>query len=402
MADNQHQQAAGPADQGNAPPPVDPQIAAQEQHLQAMIVQAVAAQTDALRVELAAKDQAIATMYERLTKTEQTLANLPSSKPQLRVQKPELFYCDRAQFRSWLSQLHLYFQNVGDAITNPRHRVLTACSFIKNPAYEYVAPIVDSASSTDPTKTALPELDNYELFHKKLHVLFGPHDPKGEAQRKLQSLKQKKDQSVEQYAAEFQRWQLLTEWNDESLIHQFRSGLQEQAKILMIPVEPQPKDIHSYMSKAAEMDSRWRMAKNFSVPDSIVKATPAATIPNTDPDAMDLSRMSIQQLQKKVPKDEWTRRLRSNACLNCGRRGHRNFNCRSSFSTSPPPQVQSQTSNRVATATAEPADSTPATAPVAAVAPPTSPPAASLPPESINRLITLMEGVLKSQQQGGA
>ena len=382
------------------PPPMDGQLT-DEQQVELMINQAVTTAIAPLLQRLAEKDEQIHNMNQQL----QALANQPAPAPTpaimvqpapFKIQPPENFTGDRNQFKSWLSQLHLYFLHIRDSLTTDRRKVLLACTFIKNPAFAFVAPIVDSADK--PGETPPPELDDYEKFLTKLHVLFGPHDPKGEAQRKLQSLKQKKDMSVEQYAAEFQRWQVLTGWNDESLISQFKRGLLEHSQMLMIPVEPQPKTIYDYMTKAAEMDSRWRMVKNAHIPDSTVRATPiSVSAPAPDPDAMDLSRMPIRQLQDKVPKEEWTRRLKENCCLNCGRFGHRNFNCRSQFSTTPPPPSRFKPSmNRVAAATTS---STSAVAPPASTS--TPPPAANMSQESLSRLIVLMEGVLQGQQRNG-
>ena len=363
----------------------------QQAAFQAMIDRAVETSTNELRTQLAEKDQQIHELRQSVTvlQTRPQPAPAPAAAPTampapapalpgIKIQPPELFTGDRAKFRQWVSQLHLYFNNVihshgSTLLATDRQKVLLACSFIKSPAYEYVSGIVDSASAVDPA-SALPELDDYTKFHDKLCQLFGPHDPKGEAQRKLQVLKQKKDTSVEQYSAEFQRWQVLTGWNDESLISHFKMGLQEYVKLLMVSVEPQPTTIYAYMTKAAEMDSRYRVAKNINSLDSMIRAVPSNSTPAPDPDAMDLSRMTIRQLQDKVPSEEWTRRLRDRACLNCGKSGHRNFNCRSDFSATRPARRQQGSPSRVAST------STPDS--------PSDTPPVPLSQESINALIT--------------
>ena len=71
----------------------------------------------------------------------------------------------------------------------------------------------------------LPELNSYAMFHDHLRLIFGPVDLKGEAQRKLVMLKQKQGMTVEQFAAEFQRWRILSDFDQEALRYHFHDGL---------------------------------------------------------------------------------------------------------------------------------------------------------------------------------
>ena len=324
---------------------------------------------------------------KRVEDLEKRPAGAGQPTPAVKVQPPEAFYGDRNGFRAWLSQLNLFFSLSYNTIRDDRARVLYACSYIKGPAYAYVEATVDSAV----TGPAAEELNNYDMFIQRLQLVFGPIDQKAQAQRELQTLKQKKSWSVEQYAAEFKRWQLLAGWNEDALIHHFKEGLQEHVRVLMVPLEPQPSTVDEYMKAASRMDARYRSAKHISTSDATIHAVPTSTTPARDPDAMDLSRMTLPQLQAKVPKEEWERRLKLRLCLNCAKGRHRWYDCKSTFSPNqptPPPQRQS----RVATATMS-ASPGPSSAP----SPSTSPAGGAASQESISRMITLMEGMLQAK-----
>ena len=111
----------------------------------------------------------------------------------------------------------------------------------------------------------------------------------------------------------------------------------------------QPTTIDELIRKASELDSCYCTAKyagTTPLPMSTLLQVP--TSQPADPNAMDIGRMQISDLQAKVPEAEWKRRLSSRACLNCGKVNHRFYRCRSPFSPSAP----SPRPARVATAMA--------------------------------------------------
>lgn len=102
------------------------------------------------------------------------------------------------------------------------------------------------------------------MFHNGLKMVFGPVDEEGATQRALQALHQKKEWSVEQYAAEFKHWQARTGWNNKALCHHFHEGLQEHVRTLLIHGE-QPTTIDELIHKASELDLRYRTAKHIGI-----------------------------------------------------------------------------------------------------------------------------------------
>lgn len=331
----------GPAPPYHEPPPIalDPQ----QQHL----LHQMQALLTPMQQELAERDVVIQNLLAQVEQLRDQIHTAPTQapRPMLAVQArpPEEFTGDRTKFEGWISQLNLFFSLNRQALPTDRDRVLFACSYIKGSAYTYVKALVDSAATDEPE----PAVNDYTMFYNGLQTVFGPVDEEGTAQRALQALRQKKEWSVEQYAAEFKRWQTRTGWNDKALCHHFRQGLQEHVRTLMIHGE-QPTTIDELIRKASELDSRYRTAKHpGAAPPTVSTLTQSSTTHSVDPNAMDIGRMQISDLQSKVPEAEWKRRLSSRACLNCGKAGHRFYRCRSAFS----PNAPSPRTARVATAT---------------------------------------------------
>ena len=191
--------------------------------------------------------------------------------------------------------------------------------------------------------------------------------------------------TVEQFAAEFQRWRILSGFDQGALRYHFHDGLQTNIRLALAPEFQTIQDVDTLMRRAAEIDVNLRIANRQTFHSTTPKPTTSApSAPTTsDPDAMDIGRMQIRDLQKKVPKEEWERRLRAFACLSCGRAGHCFYRCRSGFSPDAPPSPRSQ---KASVATMPAAPEIPAPAPAAS----STPPAASQ--ESINRMLALLEG----------
>ena len=340
-------------EEGPAPPyqgPPMPALNAQQQSLldqmQAIIMP--------MQRELAERDAAIQTLMDQVEQLRNQVNNAPAqtSRPMLAVQArpPEEFTGDRTKFEGWISQLNLFFSLNTAALPTDRDRVLFACSYIKGTAYTYVKALVDSAATDQPE----PAVNDYTMFYNGLKTVFGPVDEEGAAQRALQALRQKKEWSVEQYAAEFKRWQGRTGWNDKALCHHFRQGLQENVRMLMIHGD-QPTTIDELIRKASELDSRFRTAKHLSTASPTASTSLQTSTPQTaDPNAMDIGRMQISDLQSKVPEAEWKRRLSARACLNCGKGGHRFYRCRLPFNPNAPVPRAARVARAATTSTPPP------------------------------------------------
>ena len=77
-----------------------------------------------------------------------------------------------------------------------------------------------------------PILNDFNLFVKELHHVFGDSDQSATAERELQRLKQ--TSSTASYASEFRRLSVLVEWNDAALCNQFYLGLKNNVKDYLV------------------------------------------------------------------------------------------------------------------------------------------------------------------------
>ena len=203
-----------------------------------------------------------------------------------------------------------------------RQRVLYACSTIRGDAYAYVQHIVDSSHQFTPA----PELDNFNAFMKLLETVYAPVDQAGEAVRQVRALRHKKGQTVESYAAEFRKWSGLTGWGQKELVSTFYENLQIYVKDLLIH-DTAPETLEEMIRLAALKDSRHR-ANHSTHPVSSTVNMP----PTSDPNAMDLSRLTLNEIKKKLSTEERERREKEGLCMNCARPKHRAFQCRLPFS----------------------------------------------------------------------
>ena len=368
----------------------------EEQQLQQQIEALLEHALTPLRQELAEKEMMIGQLNQKLsdvlawnTTVQEKLDTLTKAQclqgPTIHARPPDSFTGNRNEFEAWVSQLNLFFGLSAHALPTNRDRVLYACSLIKGPAYAHVKELVDSAVTENPQ----PAVNDYDLFFANLRTIFAPVDQRGEAQRAIHNLTQKGNWSVEQYAAEFKRWMHTSQFDDQALRFHFYRGLQEKVRILLVPEISKLGTINELILRAAELDSGWRTAKQLPTNHAIVSSAFSAP-PPSDPNAMDIGRMQIRELQRKVPRKEWSRRLRDRACLNCGQKGHRLDKCEFEFSAEAP-----QTSDtRIAMATTPPAAATPSPAPTPSSSAPTL---ASQ--DSVNRILALLEKIEVSKAE---
>jgi hypothetical protein len=251
------------------------------------------------------------------------------------VSPPEEFTGDRARFRAWQSQLRLYISMNSSRLSTDRQQVLYAISTIRGEAYSYVQAIADSDDHPIPA----PELLSFKAFMRTMETIFGPVDLAGDAQRELRDLRQKKTQSVEQYSTEFRKWSGLTGYDKKALMSMYNNGLQSHIRNLLIHAS-EPETLEDSMRQAATMDSKHRTANSTRTASQATgtHALPAPSISTpADPNAMDICRMRLDEMKKKLPKEERERREKDGLCMNCGKSKHRALDCRSPFSVIKPP-----------------------------------------------------------------
>jgi hypothetical protein len=96
-------------------------------------------------------------------------------------------------------------------------------------------------------------MNDFELFCKKLKELFGDPNERATAERNLYALKQKG--SATSYLADFQRYSVLVEWNDQAKMAQFYRGLKEMVKDELAK-QDDSQSLTELMERAVNIDTR--------------------------------------------------------------------------------------------------------------------------------------------------
>jgi hypothetical protein len=96
-------------------------------------------------------------------------------------------------------------------------------------------------------------MNDFELFCKKLKELFGDPNERATAERNLYALKQKG--SATSYLADFQRYSVLVEWNDQAKMAQFYRGLKEMVKDELAK-QDDSQTLTELMERAVKIDTR--------------------------------------------------------------------------------------------------------------------------------------------------
>jgi hypothetical protein len=107
--------------------------------------------------------------------------------------KPENLMFDGSNSRKlqpFLLQCHLNFWDRPNAFSSGSAEVAYALSYLKGTALDWFEPALLEANPINEPIW----LSNYEEFISELKVNFGPYDPKGEAENKLENLRMRDGQ----------------------------------------------------------------------------------------------------------------------------------------------------------------------------------------------------------------
>ena len=141
-----------------------------------------------------------------------------------KVQEPDVFDgSDTRKLWAFLVQCQLNFNSKPRAFQTDTSKVNYAISYLKGTMLDWFKP---GLMSDDP----LDWISNYSKFTSKLKHNFGPHDPKGDAENELKSLRMKNNQRMVKYLVDFNRLAAWVTWGDSTLWHQLYKGLPNRIK----------------------------------------------------------------------------------------------------------------------------------------------------------------------------
>jgi hypothetical protein len=181
-------------------------------------------------------------------------------------------------------------------------------------------------------------LNNYNEFKKAFEAVFGEHDRVQVAETAIGKLIQGKS-SASVYAANFRNVAVDLKWNDAALIHQFRRGLNDNVKDMLLNYE-KPKTLDDMINLVIRIDNRLfehraemiTKQPRQTYPTMMVspprlmssaQVSPPTTSVNTGPIPMEIGISH----SRKLTREERQHRIENNLCLYCGKPGHKIANC---------------------------------------------------------------------------
>ena len=262
-------------------------------------------------------------LSQRLVTPERTTSQT-SSRLEPRIADPCFFDGKRHLLKNFVSQLRLVIYGQPSRYTTERSKVIFAASFLREAAFSWFQPILNS----DPSHV----LENFDLFIQLLEETFGDPDETANAERHLASLTQ--TNSAINYASEFRRIAAMTEWNDPAKCHHFYNGLKSSVKDELAKVK-RPSSLADLIELAISIDnrlfdrsrerniqcnSRFPPQKNFD----LKQPSHAPPLLKNDPMVIDAT---YSQKRKSLSLPEKQRRIDNKLCLYCGEPGHYVDNC---------------------------------------------------------------------------
>lgn len=260
---------------------------------------------------------------------------LTSSKPLAspKFSLPEKFDGSRKRLRAFVNQVRLIIRMQADRYPDDVHQVGLLGSLLTGPAANWFAPLIETNS---------PLLANFENFLENLEATFGDTDRVRSAEGKLKALRQG-GHPASQYASEFRLIAGDTNWNDDALMAQFRLGLHDDVKDLLLTMED-PHTLQQLITIAVKCDNRLferrmerqgrlRASDRLPAPPTssfhsvnthkptYSRPPPPPTLPPGDPMQVDSTKV------KHLTPGEKARRRQQNLCLYCGKPGHFAPNC---------------------------------------------------------------------------
>lgn len=163
----------------------------------------------------------------------------------------------------------------------------------------------------------------YATFKQFFMETFDEHDRERVAAKKITRIRQG-TRDVKTYASEFLALKRKVHWNEDTMIHLFREGLNTEIKSHLLHF-PKHDTLQKLMTDAMSIDAHIREERE----EITVTSTPSfnrnlsrTPIVSQEPptEAMDID--SVQRTRRQLSPQERERRLREGRCFRCGTQGH--------------------------------------------------------------------------------
>jgi retrotransposon gag protein len=269
---------------------------------------------------LAALEKENATLTARLSGT--VPAALQTAIREPKVGLPDKFDGSRAKYRGFISQVDLLFMINPQRYPNDAIKIGTIGTLLTGSALTWFLPFLEKSADYSDL------LEDYSRFRLLMDQTFTDVDRMTIAASKIRKLFQGR-QPCATYAANFRLLASDLNWNDAALMEQFRYGLNDDIKDMLLHYD-NPPNLDSAIARAIQIDIRLferRQEKSLYRSSSAVpfQSSPTVSQPTqrevldsrpTTPMDLDASKRGpLTEAEKK-------RRRENNLCLYCGNGGH--------------------------------------------------------------------------------
>ena len=242
---------------------------------------------------------------------------------------PVKFDGTRSQFRGFLNQVRLVIQMHPSRYPTDASRVGLVGTLLSGSALAWFAPLLEKES---------PLLNSFEEFISEFKACFGDTDSIRTAINKIRRLRQG-DRPASAYAADFRLLAADIPWDDQALMEQFRYGLRNDVKDLLLTFPEEPKSLTEAISRAMRCynclfercsERQFQMPRARSEPTyASVVAKPFPRESYNAPPVSTPTPMEIDTTRRRGPlsEEEKQRRRANRLCLYCGGPGHIAVNC---------------------------------------------------------------------------
>lgn len=241
--------------------------------------------------------------------------------PEPKVALPKKFDGSRHLFRGFINQVRLVIQLQPRRYATDAARVGLIGTLLEGPALAWFAPLLESSS---------PRLNDFKTFLEDFEATFGDTEKARTAATKIRKLRQG-TRPAATYASEFRLLACDVPWGEAALIDQFRHGLQDAVKDLLLMMK-EPEDLNEAITQAVKCDNRLyerqqerRLTSRSHTFASTHFTKPAQTHHTLAPSAPSSSAEPMQLdgiRTKTLSHEERQRRMKENLCLFCGQPGH--------------------------------------------------------------------------------
>lgn len=287
--------------------------------------------------DLVASNQALRTQNAELTQQIVAQPSEPETEP--KVAMPSKFDGSRKGFRGFISQVELVFMLNPKRYRTDSLKVGFIGTLLAGRALDWFTPLLENKERYTNV------LDNYKEFKKAFESAFGEPDREQVAETAIYNLVQGKS-SASVYAANFRNIAVDLSWNDPALIVQFRRGLNDDVKDMLLNHD-KPKTLDEMINLAIRIDNRlfehraemksgtFRLARQGLAPSSprptsSIPVASSSTMADTGPVPMEIGTSRT----RKLTQQERQHRIQNGLCLYCGEVGHKLANCPKSKSKS--------------------------------------------------------------------